>query len=309
MRTAAVIAVALVVSAMLGSSVEAATAPPGSYQQSCRDITAGGGVLVATCRKGGQWNYTTLSDYRDCDGDIANVNGRLTCVRDPRQDDDDDDSDWSPRGSYQATCRRERVEDGTLIAECVDRNGRWRYTELQNYRSCRGDIANSDGMLRCRRDPDHDDGDDHGDDDADMPSGDWRATCRSERIYGSVLYAQCRDRHGYWRETTLDLRHCEDDEVQNRDGKLVCGTSGFGQITLYARPNYGGKSRTYATDIADLNPAAFGNEASSVVVQGGVWLLCDRPNYRGYCVIVDRSQANLWSLGFNDRAESLRRLR
>jgi hypothetical protein len=303
MRHATLIVSALAALAMMNETSSAAPAPSGSYQQSCRDISAGGGVLVATCRKGSNWNYTTLADYRDCDGDIANVNGRLTCVRDPRDDDDHDDDDWSPNGSYKTTCRRERVEDGTLIAECVDRNGRWRYTELANYRSCRGDIVNANGMLRCRRDPDDDD------DDTDMPDGDWRSTCRNERIYGSVLYAQCRDRFGYWRETTLDLRHCEDDEVRNRDGRLVCGTSGFGQITLYTQANYGGKSRTYSTDIADLNPAAFGNQASSVVVQGGVWLLCDRPNYRGYCVIVDRSQANLWSLGFNDRAESVRRLR
>lgn len=304
MRYAALIALMLVAFAMTGGTAQAAPVPAGSYQQSCRDITAGGGVLVATCRRRGEWNYTTLADYRDCDGDIANVNGRLTCVRSPRHDDDDDD-DWSPRGSYQATCRRERVEDGTLIAECVDRNGRWRYTELQNYRSCRGDIVNSDGMLRCRRAPD--DGDD--DDDAtDMPGGDWRSTCRNERIYGSTLYAQCRDRYGYWRETTLDLRDCDDD-VRNQDGRLVCGAGAYGRITLYSQANYSGKSRTYATDVADLNPAAFGNQTSSVVVQGGTWLLCDKPNYRGYCVIVDRSQANLWSLGFNDRAESVRRLR
>src|SRR5262245_4865847 len=95
LRTAALIAFV-----MLSATAEAAPAPAGSYQQSCRDITAGGGILVATCRKGGAWNYTTLSDYRDCDGDIANVNGRLTCVRDPRDDDDHDDGGWLPRGSY-----------------------------------------------------------------------------------------------------------------------------------------------------------------------------------------------------------------
>src|SRR5262245_61510773 len=124
MRHALLSAVALIAFVLLGSAAQAATPPSGTYQQSCRDITAGGGVLVATCRKGRDWNYTTLADYRDCDGDIANVNGRLSCVRD-RRDDDDDDGDWAPRGSYQATCRRIQVEQGTLTAECVDRNGRW----------------------------------------------------------------------------------------------------------------------------------------------------------------------------------------
>lgn len=282
----------------------AAPTPPGSYQQSCRDIYAEWDVLAATCRtRTGDWNYTTLSNYRDCEGDIANHNGRLVCVRD--DDDDDDDGGWLPRGSYRDTCRRERVEDGTLTAECVDRNGRWRYTELQNFRSCRGDIANVNGMLRCRRDDDDNDDDD---DDYDLPGGSWRYSCRDARVYGSILYAKCRDQLGGWRDTSLDLRQCDGD-VQNRNGRLVCGYGGYGRITLYKHTNYGGISRSFSSDVPDLNALGFGNQASSVVVQGGVWQLCDRPNYRGYCIIIDRPQANLWISGFNDRAESVRRIR
>ena len=283
------------------TAADAAPAPPGSYRQSCQDIYADGEVLAATCRKNnGSWNYSTLSNYRDCEGDIANRNGRLECVRD---DDDDDDGGWVPRGRYRETCRRVRVEDGTLTAECVDRNGRWRYTELQNFRSCRGDIANVNGWLRCRRHDDDDDDDDH-----DLPGGSWSQSCRNARIYGSVLYAQCRDRLNFWRETSLDLRNC-DGEVRNNNGRLVCGFGGYGRITLYKHANFGGRSRTYDGDVPDLNLQAFGNLASSVVVQGGVWQLCDRPNYRGYCIVIDRTQANLWVFGFNDRTESVRRIR
>jgi hypothetical protein len=286
----------------LCATASAAPAPPGSYRQSCQDIYADGDVLAATCRNSyGNWNYTTLSNYRDCEGDIANRNGRLVCVHD---DDDNDDDDWVPRGSYRNTCRRERVEDGTLIAECVDRNGRWRYTELQNFRSCRGDIANVNGWLRCRRADD----DDNDDDDYDLPGGSWRLSCRNARIYGSMLYAQCRDYSGAWRDTSLDLRNCEGD-VRNSNGRLSCGYGGSGRITLYKHANFAGKSRSYSSDVPDLNPFAFGNQASSVVVQGGVWQLCDRPNYRGYCVIIDRTQPNLWVFGFNDRTESVRRIR
>jgi hypothetical protein len=49
--------------------------------------------------------------------------------------------------------------------------------------------------------------------------------------------------------------------------------------------------------------------ASSAVIQGGVWQICDRTNYRGYCIVLDRTQPNFNSLGFNDRAESIRRIR
>lgn len=252
---------------MVCATASAAPAPPGSYRQSCQDIYADGDVLAATCRNNyGNRNYTTLSNYRDCDGDIANRNGRLVCVY---EDDDNDDDDWTPRGS----------------------------------RSCRGDIANVNGWLRCRRDDD-----DNDDDDYDLPGGSWRSSCRNARIYGSMLHAQCRDYVGAWRDTSLDLRNCEGD-VRNNNGRLSCGYGGFGRITLYKHANFGGKSRSYSSDVPDLNPFAFGNQASSVVVQGGVWQLCDRPNYRGYCVIIDRTQPNLWVFGFNDRTESVRRIR
>jgi hypothetical protein len=289
--------------AVLGTA-QAAAVPAGSYLQTCRDITATYDVLAATCRmRGGNWNYTTLSDYRDCDGDIVNTNGRLTCVRGSYEDDD-----WLPRGSYQETCRRERVEDDTLTAECVDRNGRWRYTELQSFRSCRSDIRNVNGMLQCRRGSDDDDDDDNDDGGYDLPDGNWRASCRKARIYGSVLYAECRNRNGAWQETSVDLADC-DDNVENRGGRLVCALGGTARITLYRHPNYAGTSRAYVGEAPDLNPFGFGNQASSAVVQGGVWQLCDRPNYRGFCVVIDRSVANLWTLGFNDRTESVRRIR
>jgi hypothetical protein len=305
MRYAFLLAAVVAGFAMFGGAARAAPVPPGSYLQTCRDITATYDVLAATCRmRSGNWNYTTLSDYRDCDGDIVNTNGRLSCVRGPYEDDD-----WLPRGSYQETCRRERVEGDTLTAECVDRNGRWRYTELQSFRSCRSDIRNVNGMLQCRRGSDDGDDDDDADDGSyDLPDGNWRASCRRPRVYGSVLYAECRDRNGAWRETSIDLEQCDDD-VENRGGRLVCAFGGTARVTLYRHPNYTGTSRTYVGEVADLNPFAFGNQASSVVVQGGVWQLCDRPNYRGFCVVIDRSVANLWTLGFNDRAESVRRIR
>jgi len=278
--------------------------PRGSYQQSCSDFYTDGTTLSATCRtRDGDSNYTTLRDYNDCDGDIANVNGRLQCVA--SHDDGQDNDGWEPRGSYRDTCRNVDVEGYTLQAECRDQNGRWRYTELQNYRSCRGDIFNFNGMLRCRRD---DDNDDH-DGGYNLPGGNWRLSCRNPRLYGNVLYAQCRNQIGAWQDTSLDLRQCGGD-VSNWRGRLTCAQGGgYGRITLYKHTNFGGKSRTYATDAPDLNPYAFGNQASSVVIQGGVWQLCDRPNYRGFCVVLDRTVANLFVYGFNDRAESVRRIR
>ena len=308
-----VLAAAVAALVTIGSA-QADYAPPGSYQRTCTDIETSWNVLSASCRtRSGSWNYTTLRDYRDCDGDIANRNGRLECERSYPDDDgnDDDYGGWRPMGSYRSSCRNITIEGGTLTAECRDNFGRWRYTELPGYRSC-SDIVNANGILRCRRD---DNDDDHGDGDygdGRLPGGSWRYSCRNGRLYGIVLYATCRDNFGNWRAATLDLRYCRNDVV-NQNGKLVCAGSGpgagFGRITLYRHTNYAGSSRTFSNDIPDLRSHGFGNETSSVLIQGGTWQLCDRPNYRGYCVILDRSQANLWAFFFNDRAESIRRIR
>ncbi len=268
--------------------------PQGSYRATCEDIHAGENTLTATCRtRRGGWNDATLRGYRDCDGDIANSDGRLTCVGDWQ-----DDDGWLPPGSYRDSCRDMEMRQGTLVAECKDRNGRWRYTELASARSCRGDIANVDGILRCWR---------RGDD-ADLPAGSWRASCRQARVYSFVLYAECRDRRGNWRDTSIDLHDCYGDTA-NENGRLVCAEEGSSQITLFKRANFSGASRTFSSNVPDLGPSGFGNQASSVVVQGGVWELCDRPNYRGYCIVIDRAQTNLWTFGFNDRTESVRRVR
>ncbi len=300
------------IAALVGTGVaQAEYAPPGSYQRTCSDITTTWNVLSATCRtRDGSWNYTTLRNYRDCAGDIANRNGRLECAyRDDDDRPDDDYGGWLPLGSYRSTCRNITREGDTLMAECRDNYGRWRYTELAGYRSCR-DIVNANGILQCRRD--HDDGD-YPDDDYDgrLPGGSWRETCQQGRVHEQVLHATCRDNFGSWRRTSLDLRYCRGN-VANDNGRLVCGRGGpggYGRITIYRHTNYAGRSRTFTSDIADLSGYGFSNLTSSVVVQGGVWQLCDKPNYRGYCIILDRSQGNLWAFGFNDRTESIRRIR
>lgn len=292
------------------SAAQADYAPPGSYNRTCTDIEVTWNTLSASCRtRSGSWNYTTLRDYRDCEGDIANRNGRLECA-DRYDDGGDDYGGWLPMGSYRSSCRNITIQDGTLTAECRDNFGRFRYTELPGYRSCR-DIVNANGILRCQRD-DYDD--DSGYDDERLPGGTWRQSCQNGRVDRNILYATCRDNFGSWRQSTLDLRYCRNNVV-NQNGRLVCAWSGGGggynysRITIYRHTNYTGNSRSFSSDVADLRPYGFGNVTSSVVIQGGVWQLCDRPNYRGYCVILDRSQSNLWAFGFNDRAESIRRIR
>ncbi len=71
--TAALIAMTL--------ATPASAAPSGSYRQSCRDIDElYDQTLSAECRtRGGYWRHSEL-DTSDCDGDIANIDGRLVCT-------------------------------------------------------------------------------------------------------------------------------------------------------------------------------------------------------------------------------------
>ena len=55
-------------------------APRGSYERSCSNIRMDGYTLKATCQQlNGGWRWTFLDDAYDCDGRIANANGRLVC--------------------------------------------------------------------------------------------------------------------------------------------------------------------------------------------------------------------------------------
>ena len=62
---------------------------------------------------------------------------------------------WAqPNGSYLQSCRDVRVAgkyrpDALLLAECQTRKGSWRESSLY-YKSCRGDIYNDNGTLRCQ---------------------------------------------------------------------------------------------------------------------------------------------------------------
>jgi hypothetical protein len=56
--------------------------PDGSYLQTCSNVRGGGDQLFADCqRMDGSWARTALRDVNSCVGDIANMNGHLTCNR------------------------------------------------------------------------------------------------------------------------------------------------------------------------------------------------------------------------------------
>lgn len=119
-------------------------APRGSYSQSCRDIHAQGNSLQAVCQTvNGNWVPTTINEFDRCVGEIVNDDGRLECTRRGGR--------LVPAGSYSQSCRNIYVRGDDLRAMCQGRDGRWVWSELRDWDSCRRGIVNDNGNLRCLR--------------------------------------------------------------------------------------------------------------------------------------------------------------
>jgi len=64
-------------------------APGGSYRSSCRDERVKNHVLTAECQRD-NGNYRKVSlDLRNCDGNIRNDNGKLSCEKNRNRRSDD----------------------------------------------------------------------------------------------------------------------------------------------------------------------------------------------------------------------------
>jgi hypothetical protein len=79
----------------------------------------------------------------------------------------------------------------------------------------------------------------------------------------------------------------------------------FAQVTLYEHGNFSGDARSFNRAEPDLRRDNFNDRASSVMVQGGTWQLCDEGDFRGHCVVLRPGRYD--QLGeLNDRVSSLR---
>ena len=58
-------------------------------------------------------------------------------------------------------------------------------------------------------------------------------------------------------------------------------TQASAQITLYEHENFKGRPLVADRSINDLSRADYGNRASSAVVVGEPWEVCDQSEYRG----------------------------
>lgn len=206
--------------------------PQGDYIQTCRNIHTDGDRLIAECQTHeGRWLRTSMDDVDSCRGQIVNNDGNLTCAQGGNGYGRDRDrrGNWQnglPQGDYVQTCRNVSLQGDRLYAECQKRNGGWRRTSLDDVDRCNGNIANNNGRLTCAQGEgysggygDHREGGWHG----GIPSGTYTETCRNIRVEGDRLMAECQERDGDWRQTSLDdFQRCPSAPA-NDNGRLVCG--------------------------------------------------------------------------------------
>ncbi len=153
--------------------------PPGSYQQTCTDISVSGTTLTAYCARISDTDMMYRSDLADinlCRGDISNNDGRLTCKKPTN----------IPRGSYMQTCENISVSETTLTAYCATKSdSRMTHrTQLSEIDLCLGDISNNDGYLTCEK--------------TYYPPGSYQQTCRVISVSGTTLTAYCAKKSGDW---------------------------------------------------------------------------------------------------------------
>src|SRR5258707_5428025 len=178
--------------------------PPGSYQQTCSDISVKKGNLYAKCKdEKGKAHHAKLSGYEKC-SDITNKNGKLECAGGS-----EGGAPTQPRGSYTDSCRNIQMKGTTLHAICKSLDGRELPTSLKEANRCSEGVANINGILNCEVS-------------GVLPPGSYISTCKDVRLQGTTLSASCNDGKDHWRSTSMrDANKCSAD-IANQNGTLRC---------------------------------------------------------------------------------------
>lgn len=88
---------------------------------------------------------------------------------------------------------------------------------------------------------------------------------------------------------------------------LACSGLAMADVTFYEHDNYAGRAFTVHDPIDNFQRIGFNDRASSVVVTGRPWEVCDDAGFRGHCYILrPGNYPSLSSMGLNDRVSSAR---
>jgi uncharacterized protein YcfJ len=88
---------------------------------------------------------------------------------------------------------------------------------------------------------------------------------------------------------------------------LACSGAALADVTFYEHDNYAGRAFTVHDPISDFQRIGFNDRASSVVVDGRPWEVCDDAGFRGHCFVLrPGNYPSLSAMGLNDRISSAR---
>lgn len=88
---------------------------------------------------------------------------------------------------------------------------------------------------------------------------------------------------------------------------LVIATQAAAQVTFYERPGFGGRSFTADRPIGNFDGSGFNDRASSAVVNGGRWEVCEHADFGGQCVVLRPGQYDsLAQMGMSNMISSVR---
>jgi uncharacterized protein YcfJ len=88
---------------------------------------------------------------------------------------------------------------------------------------------------------------------------------------------------------------------------MACIGQAGAQVTFYEHDNYHGRSFRAERMVQDFAGYGFNDRASSIVIDGGNWEVCQDANFRGRCVVLrPGSYAALGPMDLNDRISSAR---
>jgi len=88
---------------------------------------------------------------------------------------------------------------------------------------------------------------------------------------------------------------------------VAIATQASAQVTFYERQGFEGQSFSTERRIGNFERYGFNDRASSVMVDGGRWEVCEDAWFRGRCVVLRPGRyPSLAAMGLNDRVSSVR---
>ena len=94
---------------------------------------------------------------------------------------------------------------------------------------------------------------------------------------------------------------------ESRYAPVAAAVPSNAQVIFYANENFQGQSFTAQSQIDDFTRYGFNDRASSVVVLGDQWEVCENVRFSGRCVVLRPGRyASLVSMGMEDRVSSIR---